>query len=62
MTVLHDGVIDPAGALWLAAEDAAERAERESGWYWAWGETPCDERPRQFVWRLVLDAPLAAAS
>jgi alpha-L-rhamnosidase len=54
--------IDAAGAQWLAAEDAAERTEREAGWFWAWGEAPTDERPRQFVWRFVLAAPLTAAS
>ncbi|MBP6902802.1 MAG: family 78 glycoside hydrolase catalytic domain [Burkholderiaceae bacterium] len=43
------------GTPWLAAEDAAELAERQAGWHWAWGEAPQDERPRAFVWRFELD-------
>ena len=49
------------GAAWLAAESASERTEREAGFEWAWGEAATDERPRQFVWRFRLDAPLADA-
>lgn len=47
--------------LWLAAEDAAARAEREAGWHWAWGETPGEKAPRAFVWTFYLAAPLHQA-
>ena len=47
--------------LWLAAESADERAEREAGWHWAWGAEPADGRLRAFVWDFALDAPLPSA-
>jgi len=50
--------INTKGAVWIAAEDAAARAEREAGWYWAWGEPPTNEVPRAFEWRFTLAAPL----
>lgn len=53
--------IDGSGASWIAAEDAAARAEREAGWFWAWGPAPIDETARRFVWRFELQQPLAAA-
>jgi len=53
--------INTKGAVWIAAEDAAARAEREAGWYWAWGEPPTNEVPRAFEWRFTLAAPLRGA-
>ncbi|MDT7837929.1 alpha-L-rhamnosidase [Aquabacterium sp. OR-4] len=57
--------IDPTAACWLAAEDAAARAERQAGWHWAWGTLPAgvaqEPRLREFVWEFVLDAPLHEA-
>ncbi|MEN9893943.1 MAG: hypothetical protein RLY78_4238 [Pseudomonadota bacterium] len=54
----------PMPVLWLAAEDAVARAEREAGWHWAWaaeGETtPGDPRGRPFVWTFTLAQPLHA--
>lgn len=47
--------------LWLAAEDAAARAERESGWHWAWDDGPADGELRQCVWTFDLARPLPAA-
>ncbi len=45
------------GLIWLAAEDEAGRAEREAGWWWAWGNTPGEKAPRAFVWRFTLAQP-----
>ena len=53
--------IDASQATWLAVENAAERTEREAGWCWAWGPTPTDEAPRQFIWAFTLAQPLASA-
>lgn len=53
--------IDAGQAVWLAVENAAERTEREAGWFWAWGPTPVDEAPRQFIWAFTLAQPLVAA-
>lgn len=47
--------------LWLAAEDAAARAEREAGWHWAWDDGPADGELRQCIWAFDLDQPLPAA-
>ena len=47
--------------LWLAAEDAAARAEREAGWHWAWDDGPADGELRQCIWAFDLAEPLPAA-
>lgn len=47
--------------IWIAAEDKAERVEREAGWSWVWGDSTENERPRQFIWNFGLQAPLADA-
>ncbi|MFG6489785.1 family 78 glycoside hydrolase catalytic domain [Roseateles sp. BYS78W] len=46
--------------LWLAAEDAAARAERAAGWHWAWDDGPADGELRQCLWTFTLDRPLSA--
>ncbi|WP_144007111.1 hypothetical protein, partial [Pelomonas sp. KK5] len=41
-------------AIWLAAEDAEARTEREAGWHWAWDGGAADGRLRHFLWTFEL--------
>jgi len=68
MTAFADGAPSALShPLWLAAEDAAARTERDAGWHWAWGPAEAggdgdgDPHGRPFLWCFTLAQPLASA-
>src|SRR6185312_12613959 len=56
------GLLDPAdwSAQWLAVETEEDRADREAGLRWIWGDDDPQADPRRFRLTMRLDAPAEA--